>query len=154
MRNTFGIGGVPLWAWVLVGWLGAGTVAAFVGRDALSHTLGGSKVVREALDQGKIEWELDEMSPREMRTLPAIGSSRAMDVADARWEASLPRDRAEPQRNQHTDLQAVRGIGPKTEQNVQRFLRDRRGPSLVPPVVNPMVPLPPLRRSGRGQMQM
>jgi hypothetical protein len=111
MMHNLEIGSVPLWAWAIVGWLGAGTVGAFWTRGALDRMLLEAPVVKE------IDWDLETMSPRELRALPGVGKTRAVDLAKARWEAP---DEAK------FDMRVVLGIGEVTAKRASEFLSERR----------------------------
>jgi hypothetical protein len=86
------------------------------------------------------------MNPRELRTLPSIGAKRAVEIADARWEKKLDDPGAEAC---EVNLQAVPGIGPKTDHSVRRFIQQRH---LMRPYPMPgnVPPVPPYRRRPVG----
>ena len=125
MKNITTIGSVPLWAWVLVGWMAAGAATAVWQRGGLERAVGDVDAVVESVD---IDWDLDSMSARELRALPGIGQKRAVDLVEARWQH-------DPAKGDF-DIESVDGIGQKTAESVQQFVGERR-----------MTPPPP--RSGR-----
>ena len=115
MKNKRKERGAPIWAWVLVGWMAAGTAAAFWHRGTLERSVGD----RVELEQShEIDWDLEQMSPREMRTLPGIGNKRALDIADAMWER--------PEEDGAFDMKTVPGIGEKTASTVASFLIEQK----------------------------
>jgi hypothetical protein len=111
MKHNLEIGSAPLWAWAIVGWLGAGTVGAFWTRGTLGRMLLGAPVVKV------IDWDLETMSPRELRALPGIGKTRAVDIAKARWAAP---------NEAKFDMRVVPGIGEVTAKRASEFLSGRR----------------------------
>lgn len=54
--------------------------------------------------------------PRDLRVLPGIGSSRARDLADERWRRGPD--------GRDFELRELRGIGTRTQERVDAFLRD------------------------------
>jgi hypothetical protein len=60
------------------------------------------------------ETDPDRMSPRELRRLPAIGSTRALAIARARWERGLT---GGPEA-----WEDIPGIGPETVRAIRRAL--------------------------------
>ena len=127
-------GQAPLWGWVLVGWLAAGTAVAWALREETPPA-----EARTAAEQGELEWDLETMNPRELRTLPDIGTKRAVEIADQRWSKKLDDPKTEAV---ETDIRAIPGIGPKTDHSVRRFIHRRMGPErLYPPGLRaPRVP--------------
>lgn len=113
---------MPLWAWVLVGWLAAGAGTAIWQRGDLERAVGDVDAVVESVD---IDWDLDVMSARELRALPGIGKKRAVDLVEARWQ----HDPGEGD----FDIESVDGIGQKTASAVHQFVRKRRSSSPLPP---------------------
>lgn len=132
-------GHAPLWGWVLVGWLAAGGVVAWAARSS-----GPAPEAQAAAQAAEMNWDLETMSPRELRTLPDIGTKRAVEIADQRWEGKLDEPAAEATRGTGINLQRVPGIGPRTDRSVRRFIRQRR----MPPGMLPH-DVPPLPRQHR-----
>jgi len=111
-------GRTPLWGWILFGWLVAGTAVAWgVSSDEPSPAQ------EAAAAEAEIDWDLETMSPRELRTLPDVGTKRAVEIVDQRWQGKLddPATKAV-----EVNLEAVPGIGPKTDHSVRRFIQQRR----------------------------
>lgn len=121
MKNITTIGSVPLWAWVLVGWMAAGAGTALWQRGSLERTVGDPQAVVESVD---MDWDLDTMSARELQALPGIGKKRAVDLAEARWQHD-PADG-------DFDMQSVEGIGEKTAAAAHTFVSERRATPLPP----------------------
>lgn len=115
MKNSAMIGSVPLWAWVLVGWMAASAGTAIWQRGSLERAIGDPKALVESV---AIDWDLDAMSARELQALPGIGEKRAVDVVEARWQHD-PADG-------DFDLESVRGIGEKTAAAARIFVGERR----------------------------
>ena len=110
----------PLWGWVLVGWLCASTLAAWV------IGAGGEPPDAEALVSDYPPPEtLADSSARELRSLPDIGPKLAVQIVEQRWEGKLDDPDTEAV---EVDLEAVPGIGPKTHRAVSTFLGHQRGP--------------------------
>lgn len=124
-------GHTPLWGWVLIGWLAAGTAVAW---GLWSAEPDGA--VAAAATRAEIDWDLKTMGPRELRTLPDVGAKRAVEIADQRWEGKLDDPATKPVEVQ---LERVSGIGPRTSHSVRRFIDQRRamrpypGPRMMPP---------------------
>lgn len=105
----------PLWRWVALGWLVTAAVLAWSFRSYPNPI-----ELEGEVERHRPEWELEELSPRELRSLPSIGPARAADLVEARWN-SPP---GEP-----LVLEQVPGIGPATSAVVHRSLELRRGAS-------------------------
>jgi len=60
----------------------------------------------------------DRMSPRELRSLPALGPGRAVDIARARWELGLT---GGPEA-----WEELPGIGPETVRAIRRAVDERK----------------------------
>jgi hypothetical protein len=108
-----GLRRVPLWAWVVLGWL-AGQLARAAARGPVHANAAALAFVRAAqaregpaLEEARSARSLDHVCVRELRALPGIDETRALDIARARWERDW---NAGPLR-----LSAIRGIGPTTE---------------------------------------
>lgn len=108
-----GLRRVPLWAWVVLGWL-AGQLARAAARGPVHANAAALAFVRAArerdgpaLEGARRARSLDQVCVRELRALPGIDETRALDIARVRWERDW---NAGPLR-----LSAIRGIGPTTE---------------------------------------
>ena len=111
---------MPLWGWVLVGWLVSGTLGVWVlGVPDLPP-----EVEALATDQ-ELPADLSDWSPRELRCLPDIGPRLAVEIAERRWAGELDDPATE---TIEVNLEAVPGIGPKTSKSVQGFFEKRSGP--------------------------
>jgi hypothetical protein len=104
--------------YVLAGWLlasaqldsahlGAGRVGT--GWTVPSEVEIGERMPAGALDSSEVE--PDRMSPRELRRLPAIGPTRALAIARARWERGLT---GGPEA-----WEDIPGIGPETVRSIR-----------------------------------
>ena len=109
------------WMYVLAGWLLA---SAQLGSAQL-HIDGSEAEARmPAGARSPEETDPDRMSPRELRRLPAIGPTRALAIARARWERGLT---GGPEA-----WEDIPGIGPETVRAIRRALETR---SAAPRVV-------------------
>jgi hypothetical protein len=90
--------------------MSAATGAAFWSRGALDRALVDAPEVTEVV------WDLSRMSAREMRALPGIGGTRAVELVEARWKT--------PDKNVF-DMRSVPGVGEITASRVQDFLKER-----------------------------
>ncbi|MDF1799303.1 MAG: hypothetical protein P1V81_09025 [Planctomycetota bacterium] len=104
----------PLWRWVALGWLVTAAALAWSFRSYPEPA-----ELEAEVERHRPVWELEQLSPRELRSLPSVGPARAADVVEARWS----RPPEEP-----LVLEEVPGIGPATSEVVHRSLEDRRGP--------------------------
>jgi len=108
-----GLRRTPLWAWVVLGWL-AGQLARSAARGprhANEAALAFLSAAREregaGLEAARRARSLDALCARELRALPGIDETRALDIARLRWERDWS---AGPLR-----LSAIHGIGDATE---------------------------------------
>ena len=106
----------PTWAWIL-----AGVTAGLLWHE----TRPPDPPSVSAEEHGRWRPHLDaaRMPPRELRRLPGIGRSRAIDVARARWEHD-PNDGP-------LAWSDVHGIGEKTEARVVEWLAERGADSVL-----------------------
>ena len=104
--------GWPLWRWVVLGWMATAALAAWTWNP---HPP--AEVLAEELEGRAPEWELAELSERELRALPAVGPARAADIVETRWRTppEVP-----------LVLEEVPGIGPGTAGEVRAFLERQR----------------------------
>lgn len=113
----------PTWLLFLAGWLFASAVFGTLRRAAggggeswpLADLPPGPPLVDE-LRAGPAEVDLARAPPRVLRRLPGVGVRRAAEVAELRWS----RPPGAP-----LELQAVHGIGPRTEARVRAWLAER-----------------------------
>ena len=97
------------WVVLLAGWLaGDAAWSTFTRRDPLVQE-------RESAPR-----DPTRASPRELRSWPGLGESRALAVARARWE--------HPQDGPRLYLSDVPGIGPGTEWAVRQWLEGAEAP--------------------------
>jgi hypothetical protein len=83
-------------------------------RLGTSRTFPAEQEILERMPAGALdssEVEPDRMSPRELRRLPAIGPTRALAIAKARWERGLT---GGPEA-----WEDVPGIGPETVRSIR-----------------------------------
>jgi hypothetical protein len=111
----------PWWAYVLAGWLLAAPHLALraPGPDprALRARMPAGALATDELDP-------DRMSPRALRGLPAIGPTRALAIARARWELGLL---GGPE-----SWEAIPGIGPETVRAIRDALAARKAAGTTP----------------------
>ncbi len=102
----------PAWLYVLAGWLLAATQLAPEHQKLPEREIR-ARAPAHALDPP--ETDPDRMSPRELRRLPAIGATRALAIARARWERGLT---GGPEA-----WEDIPGIGPETVRAIRKALR-------------------------------
>jgi len=126
-RRARRIGGSsePVWIYALAGWLLAVTQVDGGARGASEAE------IRQRLPYGglgELDGDLDTMTVRALRRLPAIGPARALAIARARWEDGLT---GGPE-----SWDVIRGIGPETVEAIRRHLAEAaiRGPRLEAPM--------------------
>lgn len=98
----------PAWLYVLAGWLLASTQLVD-GRRSFDEGEIRGRAPFGALDPPPTD--PDRMGPRQLRRLPAIGPTRALAIARARWEAGLI---GGPE-----SWDAIPGIGPQTVRSIR-----------------------------------
>ena len=116
--------GEPAWIYALAGWLLAVTQVDSGARGASEAEIR-RRLPCGAL--GELDGDLDTMTVRALRRLPAIGPARALAIARARWEDGLT---GGPE-----SWDAIRGIGPETVEAIRRHLAEaaiRRQPPEAP----------------------
>lgn len=134
MKNNLSIGSAPFWAWALVGWLALGALAKFWERGSLGRAVGNSQEIVEA---NGVDWDLNTMSQRELRTVPSIGPKRAVDLVEQRWTRAPPG--AGPT-GATFDPRSIPGIGERTARGAEHFIKGRQrahrtmpDPGILPP---------------------
>jgi hypothetical protein len=100
----------PLWALVLLGWC-ATAAALHVGW--LANPRASSAPARAPV------FDLERMSPRDLRRLPGLGEVRALALVHDRWRRRGT--------NAPLDLEALPGIGPVTARLVREALERAGG---------------------------
>jgi hypothetical protein len=100
--------------YVLAGWLLASAQLGFV-RPAIDAAEAAARMPAGA--RRPAETDPDRMSPRELRQLPAIGPTRALAIAHARWESGLT---GGPEA-----WEDIPGIGPETVRAIRHALDAR-----------------------------
>ena len=104
-------GGIPAWAWVLLGWLGGRTIVAWLpDQDAMRAARPPPCCTLEAEEPGPMG-----PTPRELRGVPDVGDARALALARAFWERG----------GVGFDLSEIPGIGPVSSARIREWLAVR-----------------------------
>jgi hypothetical protein len=107
----------PLWCVVLVGWVATTWLGGAWEPPPLRNADTTADVLRPAPDP-------ERASARELRRLPGIGETRALEIVRDRWER---RATGAP-----LEWGSIRGVGPLTERRIREALAEWTTPSQPP----------------------